>query len=53
MIWVNNIIIRTGHLCAQNVLNNLGLISVLRFSWGIATTESDIDKFFKVLYEAI
>lgn len=49
----NNIIIRTGHLCAQNVLNNLGLISVLRFSWGIATTESDIDKFFKVLYEAI
>ena len=45
----NNIEIRTGHMCAQDALNNLGITSLCRLSWGIGSSKKDIDSFFDIL----
>lgn len=44
-----NIIIRTGHLCAQTVLQQWGLNSVNRVSMGLGATSLDVEKFLKAL----
>lgn len=49
----NNIEIRTGHMCAQGVLNFLGFTTLCRISWGIGTAREDIDKFLIVLEEIL
>lgn len=41
--------IRTGHMCAQSTLNNFGVTSLCRISWGIGSCVEDIDQFMQVL----
>ena len=45
----NNFEIRTGHMCAQAALNNLGFTSLCRLSWGIGSCSDDVLRFFEVL----
>ncbi len=45
--------IRTGHFCAQPLVNRLGYNSLARASLGIYTIKEDIDIFIKALYKAI
>ena len=45
----NNIEIRTGHMCAQSALNNLGFTSLCRLSWGIGSNSEDLIHFFDIL----
>jgi cysteine desulfurase/selenocysteine lyase len=53
MLDLKGIAIRTGHLCAQPVMRHFGLSSVARISFGLYTTEADIDAFKKGLKEVI
>lgn len=45
--------IRTGHMCAQSTLNNLGYKSLCRLSWGIGSDIKDIDTFVKLIEEEL
>lgn len=45
--------IRTGHFCAEPIVNHLGYTSLARASLGIYSTKEDIDEFIKALYKAI
>ena len=48
-----NIEMRAGHMCAQGVLAAFGKTSINRISWGIGSTEEDIDFFVDILGECI
>ena len=41
--------IRTGHHCAQPIVNRMGYTSLARASFGLYTTPEDIDAFIKAL----
>lgn len=45
--------IRTGHFCAEPLVNHLGYTSLARASLGIYSIKEDIDEFIKALYKAI
>lgn len=49
----HNIEIRTGHMCAQSALDNLGFTSLCRLSWGIGSDIKDIELFFEKLEEKL
>lgn len=46
-----NIVIRTGHMCSQNTLRELGFVSLNRLSWGIGVTDEVTTKFVNALKE--
>lgn len=46
-----NIIIRTGHMCSQNMLRELNKVSLNRVSWGIGITNKDIETFINAIKE--
>ena len=46
------IAIRTGHFCAEPLVNYLGYTSLARASLGIYTIREDIDEFIKALHKA-
>jgi len=44
--------IRTGHFCAEPIVNKLGYTSLARASLGIYSVKEDIDIFIEALYKA-
>lgn len=44
--------VRTGHFCAEPIVNYLGYTSLARASLGIYTVKEDIDEFIKALNKA-
>ncbi len=44
--------VRTGHFCAEPLVNNLGYSSLTRASLGIYSVKEDIDEFIKALHKA-
>lgn len=46
------IAVRTGHFCAEPLVNKLGYTSLTRISFGIYSVKEDIDIFIKALYKA-
>ena len=46
------IAVRTGHFCAEPLVNLLGYTSLTRASLGIYTTKEDIDELIRALYKA-
>lgn len=53
MLAGRKVVLRTGHLCAQDALRNLGYESVLRISWGIGSSCSDVDRVAEIIEGAI
>lgn len=53
MLDLQNIAIRSGHLCAQPILRFFGLESALRVSFGIYNTEDDVDRLMDALATTI
>ena len=49
---LHNFEIRTGHMCAQGTLDNLGFKSLCRLSWGIGSDTSDVEAFIRLIEEA-
>lgn len=49
LVGAHRIEIRCGHLCAQNMLNDLGVTSLCRVSWGIGSCTDDIDRLLEVI----
>lgn len=49
----NNFEIRTGHMCAQGVLDSLGFKSLCRLSWGIGSDIEDIEEFISLIERKI
>lgn len=47
----HNFEIRTGHMCAQGALEQLGHKSICRLSWGIGSDISDIEAFVCLIEE--
>lgn len=47
-----NIAIRTGHHCAQPIVNRMGYTSLARASLGLYSTKEDIDTFIAALLKA-
>ena len=47
-----NVCIRTGHHCAQPLVNRLGYTSLARVSFGLYTTKEDIDSLVSALLKA-
>jgi len=45
----HNFEIRTGHMCSQTTLNNFGLTSICRISWGIGSDKEDVEMFIRLL----
>lgn len=45
--------VRTGHFCAEPIVNKFGYTSLTRASLGIYSVREDIDIFVKALYKAI
>lgn len=50
---LHNFEIRTGHMCAQGALEQLGYKSICRLSWGIGSDISDIEAFVCLVEEEI
>lgn len=44
--------VRTGHFCAQPIVNKYGYSSLTRASFGLYSVKEDIDIFIKALYKA-
>ena len=44
--------IRTGHHCAEPIVNRMGYTSLARASFGLYTTKEDIDRFVAALNKA-
>jgi cysteine desulfurase/selenocysteine lyase len=44
--------VRTGHFCAEPLVNLLGYTSLTRASLGIYTVKEDVDELIKALYKA-
>ncbi|HSX13272.1 MAG TPA: cysteine desulfurase [Chlamydiales bacterium] len=53
MLDLQNIAIRSGHLCAQPILREFGLKSAMRVSFGIYNTEEEVDYFIRALSEIV
>lgn len=53
LLSLKGIAIRSGHLCAQPLLNSLGASHALRVSIGLYTTEEDIVRFSEELKAAV
>lgn len=51
MASLHNFEIRTGHMCAQSTLDNLGYKSLCRLSWGIGSDISDVEAFICLVEE--
>lgn len=49
MLDANNILIRTGKLCAEPLLTKLGASGLMRLSWAAYTTSTDIEKAFDIM----
>lgn len=47
-----NVFIRTGHHCAQPIVNRMGYTSLARASFGLYTTKEDIDMLIDALKKA-
>lgn len=47
-----NVAIRTGHHCAQPIVNRMGYTSLARASLGLYTTKEDIDALYNALIKA-
>lgn len=48
----SGVAIRTGHLCAQPLMNRFGVQGLMRVSFSIYNDASDIDSFFAALHKA-
>ena len=53
ILGLKGIAVRTGHLCAEPLLNSLGHESLSRVSFGLYSTPEDFDVFLQSLKEAI
>lgn len=53
LLDIRGIAIRTGNLCAQPTLRQLGVAQTARISFGIYNTPADIDAFVQALKEVI
>lgn len=53
MLDLKGVAIRTGHLCAQPVMQHYGVTSLARISIGLYTTKQDLDIFFTSLNDVI
>lgn len=53
LLDLSGICVRTGHHCAQPILQHYGVSSTIRISFGIYNIKSDIDILIKGLYKAI
>lgn len=51
MASLHSIEIRTGHMCAQSTLDNLGFKSLCRLSWGIGSDILDVEAFIGLVEE--
>ncbi len=49
LLDLEQIAIRTGHLCAQPILRRFGLTTAMRASFGIYNTVEDVERFTKTL----
>lgn len=49
MLDLSNIAIRSGHLCAQPILEHFGIKQISRISFGIYNEKNDLDLFFDAL----
>lgn len=45
--------IRTGHMCAQAALDNLGFTALCRLSWGIGSDKEDVNAFVRLIEEEL
>lgn len=45
--------LRTGHMCAQGTLANLGINGINRVSWGIGTGKEDVDKLISSIEKVV
>ncbi len=52
LLGKEGVAVRTGHFCAEPLVNLLGYTSLTRASLGIYTTKEDIDELVKALYKA-
>ena len=52
VVGKEGVAIRTGHFCAEPLVNLLGYTSLARASLGIYSTKEDVDDFIKALYKA-
>lgn len=53
LISLKGVALRTGYLCAQPAIQHFGLNSIIRISFGLYTTKSDINSFLMALEETI
>jgi len=53
LLDIKGVAIRSGHMCAEPLLQSLGYSSVARMSLGIYNSERDVDLFLKALEYAI
>lgn len=53
MLDLKGVAIRTGHLCAQPVMQHYGVTALARISIGLYTTKQDLDTFFTALNDVI
>jgi cysteine desulfurase / selenocysteine lyase len=53
LLDLQNIAIRSGHLCAQPILRHFGLETAMRVSFGIYNTEEQVHVFVKALSEIV
>lgn len=50
LLNLKGIAVRTGHLCAQPIMDHFGVQAMTRASFGLYSTESDIDVLVEALY---
>jgi cysteine desulfurase/selenocysteine lyase len=53
LLDLNQIAIRSGHLCAQPLLRKFGLNAAARVSFGLYNTKEDVDQFMRALLSVI
>lgn len=53
MLDIKGIAVRTGHLCAQPVMQHFGISSLLRVSLAVYNTKEEIDRFVIALKEVV
>ena len=52
MLDKEGVAIRTGHHCAEPIVNRMGYTSLARASFGLYTAREDIDRFVAALGKA-
>lgn len=53
MLDLKGIAVRTGHLCAQPVMQHFGISATVRASFGLYNTLEDVDRFVTALTEVV